>query len=300
MTNQFITKYPLSLISVTFPILLLVLSASAFAQEKSEAPSSQPGAENSKISADLENDVSVETSHTSIEATSSEQIVSTKQTTENKSLSREISAEEIEFQHSTDRCLAAPGSREMQALLDKKKACEEVVASIKSEERTSGTLSNEKKLNRTAVEQELNRINELLPDNPITENQSWSLTVPVFTGLIRVQLGNTKDGTADQFLPFTGVGSGVKLRHCWLDRKGQPIETLGISFFSYFEPAVKTTNPDKTAQTVSLGILFTTVQYFGLGLGYKFVSNEPEYERWTSNNIMFLLGIGVDGNTLTP
>lgn len=298
MAKRLLKKRLESLVLVALPTILLIFSTQVFAQEKAEP---QKENEDNTIGT-AEGTISQLTDKTAAENTP--RATKTAATSEKPTTvpSSQAEANDVITKNQTflDECLSFPKSRNMNALNDKKMACETVLKNIEDEKRKTGNETTEIKLSTEAAKKELEKIQESLPDTPINSDQSWSLTVPLFTSLIRVQLGNSEDGTADQFLPFTGVGSGLKFRYSRLNRKGEPMEIFGASLFTYFEPAVKTNNPDQTAQTLSLGFLFTTVQYFGLGIGYKIVSNEPAYDRSDSSNVMILLGIGVDGNTLTP
>ncbi len=141
-----------------------------------------------------------------------------------------------------------------------------------------------------------------LPSFPFG-GSNWSLTAEAFLGLTRVTFGDSKAGTTDQFAALSGVGSGVKLRYSYVDANDDIHELLGMSGGLYFEPKVPVSAADgssNTAQTLSAMLMLSTFQYFYVGAGWKFASNEPAYERGVAlRNFMIVFGLGADGKSLT-
>lgn len=141
-----------------------------------------------------------------------------------------------------------------------------------------------------------------LPAFPI-KGTNWSLTTDAFLGLVRTTFGDHRAGTTDQFAALSGVGSGVKLRYAYVDAKGNIRELVGLSGGLYFEPKVpvsESNGSSGTAQTLSTMLVLSTFQYFYLGAGWKFASNEPAYDRGAAlRNFMLVFALGADGNSLT-
>jgi hypothetical protein len=131
-------------------------------------------------------------------------------------------------------------------------------------------------------------------------NSNWSVTVNALVGLMRVTFGDTKAGTADRFDPLTGLGSGVKFRYSYATADDKIQELIGLTLGLYFEPKLAVSGSDSSAQTLSAMLVVSTFQYFQLGLGWKFASNEPAYDRgFAARNFMLVFGLGADGKSFT-
>jgi hypothetical protein len=141
-----------------------------------------------------------------------------------------------------------------------------------------------------------------LPAFPLG-GSNWSLTAAAFLGLTRVTFGDSKAGTTDQFAALSGIGSGVKLRYSYVDANDDIHELIGLSGGLYFEPKVPVSGPggsSSTAQTLSAMLVLSTFQYFYVGAGWKFASNEPAYDRGLAlRNFMIVFSLGADGKSLT-
>ncbi len=180
--------------------------------------------------------------------------------------------------------------------------CDEAIRLIKETiSMSNGTLTSTSVGRLDEVERAKERLEETAPDIPISEH--WSITVPVYTGLVRVQFA-TEDGQTDQFSAFSGVGTGIKFRRQALTGDNRTIEVLGLGLGLYFEPNVAVSQSDDesedadAAQTLSALFSVSFVEHFSLGFGWKFASNEPNFERFADDSLFLVIGLGVDGKTL--
>jgi hypothetical protein len=140
-----------------------------------------------------------------------------------------------------------------------------------------------------------------LPAFPLGQS-NWSLTLQAFLGLTRVTFGSRSSGTVDQFAPLSGVGTGLKIRYSYVDAKDKVRELAGLSAGLYYEPKVPVSGAagSDTAQTLSAMLTLSTFEYIYLGVGLKFASSEPAFDRgFHTHNFMLVFGLGADGKTLT-
>lgn len=133
----------------------------------------------------------------------------------------------------------------------------------------------------------------------IRVGKNGSLTVPVFVGLLRINFGRTGKGEVDQFQTLSGIASGIKYTYNGLTMDRERHEVFGVSFAFYYEPTVPVQNGGATAETLSATLIFSTISTVYAGVGLKFASSEPEFDRGWSNNWFFIFGTGTDGQNIT-
>ncbi len=134
--------------------------------------------------------------------------------------------------------------------------------------------------------------------NPYLPLGNWSLSYTAFVGLLRVTL-KSKPGTADTFEPLSGAGMGLKFSYNGLDNDGKRMELFGAGAGFYFEPKIKVSGQDATAQALSAIVIASGLSKFYVGMTYKFISNESAFSRGNgAENIGFVFGGGFDGTML--
>jgi hypothetical protein len=143
-----------------------------------------------------------------------------------------------------------------------------------------------------------NQAKQVEDQNPYLPLGNWSLSYTAFVGLLRVTM-KSKPGTADTFEPLSGAGMGMKFSYNGLDNSGKRMELFGAGAGFYFEPKIKVSGQDATAQALSAILVVSGLSKFYVGLTYKFVSNEPAFSRGNgAENVGFVFGGGFDGSML--
>lgn len=204
------------------------------------------------------------------------------------------------LQENANRCRAAARSLRQQAAEAAKNASLTVkVAPTTEVTNTSPTaLEAAEQLDNLAdvLNQKERQVQAEEPYFPIGKH--GSLTYTVFAGLLRLNF-KSKTGTTDKFEPLAGLGSGLKFSYSGLDNANRRIELLGVGLGFYFEPKVKVSGQDDTAQTMSAILVLSSLSKFYVGMVWKFASTEPGYSRTNGQeNFGMVFGGGFDGSML--